>query len=90
MTQGEVQTVINGNQSNATASIETAATGTESSVDHQTRAREVHTDSLFGAHPGSVRVLDDVDLMAPILQDLLEAETGEEIAPQRSGSRSEA
>jgi hypothetical protein len=37
-----------------------------------------------------VRVLDDVDLMAPILQDLLEAETGEEIAPQRSGSRSEA
>jgi hypothetical protein len=35
--------------------------------------------SLFGAHPGSVRVRDGVDLTAPVLQDSLDAETGREL-----------
>jgi len=35
--------------------------------------------SLFGAHPGSVRVRDGVDLTEPVLQDPLDAETGHEI-----------
>jgi hypothetical protein len=35
--------------------------------------------SLFGAHPGSVRVRKGVDLTAPALDDVPEAETGREI-----------
>lgn len=35
--------------------------------------------SLFGAHPGSVRVRDGVDLTAPILDIEPEASTGREI-----------
>jgi hypothetical protein len=35
--------------------------------------------SLFGAHPGSVRVRDDVDLIAPALDVTPDAETGREI-----------
>lgn len=35
--------------------------------------------SLFGAHAGSVRVRDGVDLTAPILHNLADAETGHEI-----------
>jgi hypothetical protein len=35
--------------------------------------------SLFGAHPGSVRVRNGVDLTEPVLQDPLDAETGHEI-----------
>jgi hypothetical protein len=35
--------------------------------------------SLFGAHPGSVRVRDDVDLTAPVLDVTPDAETGCEI-----------
>ena len=37
------------------------------------------TGSLFGAHLGSVRVRPDVDLVAPVLQDLMDAETGHEL-----------
>ena len=40
---------------------------------------ESRSGSLFGAHPGSVRVRDGVDLTAPILEDVPEAETGHEI-----------
>jgi hypothetical protein len=40
---------------------------------------ESRTGSLFGAHPGSVRVRDGVDLTAPILDDVPEAETGREM-----------
>jgi hypothetical protein len=36
--------------------------------------------SLFGAHPGSVRVRDGVDLVAPALDVELDAESGREIA----------
>ena len=37
------------------------------------------TGSLFGAHPGSVRVRDGVDLTAPALDDVPEAQTGREL-----------
>jgi hypothetical protein len=37
---------------------------------------ENRTGSLFGAHPGSVRVCEGVDLTAPTLHDVPEAETG--------------
>jgi hypothetical protein len=35
--------------------------------------------SLFGAHPGSVRIRKDVDLIAPALDVIPDAETGREI-----------
>jgi hypothetical protein len=35
--------------------------------------------SLFGAHPGSVQVRSGVDLVAPVLQDPMDAETRYEI-----------
>ena len=41
--------------------------------------QDARAGSLFGAHPGSVRIGDGVDLMAPILTDELDAETGREI-----------
>jgi hypothetical protein len=41
--------------------------------------RTARAGSLFGAHPGSVRVLEDVDLTAPVLEDASEAESGAEI-----------
>lgn len=41
--------------------------------------REARTGSLFGAHPGSVRVRDGVDLIAPALDVQPDAETGREI-----------
>jgi hypothetical protein len=42
-------------------------------------AQDVRAGSLFGAHPGSVRVRDGVDLTAPVLEDPPDAETGHEI-----------
>ena len=41
--------------------------------------QEARTGSLFGAHPGSVRVRDGVDLIAPALDVEPDAETGREI-----------
>ncbi len=38
--------------------------------------RNARTGSLFGAHRGSVRIRDDVDLTAPILLDPMDAERG--------------
>lgn len=38
--------------------------------------QDARTRSLFGAHPNSVRVRPDIDLTAPILSDVPEAETG--------------
>jgi hypothetical protein len=35
--------------------------------------------SLFGTHPGSVRIREGVDLIAPVLDDPMDAETGREI-----------
>ena len=43
-------------------------------LDHDARA-----GSLFGAHRGSVRVRDGVDLVAPALDVAPDAETGREI-----------
>ena len=43
-------------------------------LDQQARAK-----SLFAAHPGSVRVRDGVDLIAPVLDIEPDAETGREI-----------
>jgi hypothetical protein len=41
--------------------------------------QDARAGSLFGAHPGSVRVRESVDLTAPILMDVMDAETGDEI-----------
>lgn len=41
--------------------------------------REARAGNLFGAHPGSVGARADVDLTAPILEDPVDAETGDEI-----------
>lgn len=35
--------------------------------------------SLFGAHPGSVRIRDGADLIAPVLESVLDAEIGREV-----------
>ena len=40
---------------------------------------EARNGSLFGAHPGSVKVRPGVDLTAPTLADRMDAETGDEI-----------
>jgi hypothetical protein len=37
--------------------------------------REVRSGSLFGVHPGSVRVRESTDLVGPILRDETDAET---------------
>lgn len=42
--------------------------------------QDARAGSLFGAHPGSVRVRDGVDLIAPTLDVTPDAETGREIA----------
>jgi hypothetical protein len=42
--------------------------------------QETRAGSLFGAHPGSVRVVEGVDLTQPVLTDELDAETGREVA----------
>jgi hypothetical protein len=41
--------------------------------------RDARSGSLFGAHPGSVRVRAGVDLVAPVLQDPMDGETGHEL-----------
>lgn len=41
--------------------------------------RNARVGSLFGAHPGSVTVRDGVDLIAPVLEDPMDGETGHEI-----------
>jgi hypothetical protein len=41
--------------------------------------QDARTGSLFGAHRGSVRVHEGVDLIAPALDVGLDAETGREI-----------
>jgi hypothetical protein len=41
--------------------------------------QDARTGSLFGAHPGSVRIRDGFDLTAPALDVELDAETGREV-----------
>lgn len=40
--------------------------------------QDARNGSLFGAHPGSVRIRKDVDLTAPVI-DEADAETGREV-----------
>jgi hypothetical protein len=40
---------------------------------------EARRGSLFGAHPGSVRTREGIDLTAPVLSDVPESESGNEI-----------
>lgn len=42
-------------------------------------AENARTRSLFGSHPGSVKVKRDVDLTQPVLDEEMDAETGREI-----------
>ena len=41
--------------------------------------QDARSGSLFGAHPGSVRVREGVDLVTPIFNEGMDAETGFEI-----------
>jgi len=41
--------------------------------------QDARAGSLFGAHPGSVRVREGVDLTAPVFDEALDAESGQEI-----------
>jgi hypothetical protein len=41
--------------------------------------QSARSGSLFGAHPGSVRVREGVDLTAPVFDEILDAESGKEI-----------
>jgi hypothetical protein len=41
--------------------------------------QDARVGSLFGAHPGSVHIREDVDLTAPILDVIPDAEAGGEI-----------
>jgi len=41
--------------------------------------QDARAGSLFGAHPGSVRVRESVDLTAPVFDEALDAESGREI-----------
>ncbi len=40
---------------------------------------DARAGSLFGAHPGSVRVREGIDLTAPTLDAVPDAETGHEV-----------
>ena len=40
--------------------------------------QDARSGSLFGAHPGSVRVHAGVDLVAPVFADEMDSETGRE------------
>lgn len=42
-------------------------------------SQEARVGSLFGAHPGSVRVKPEVDLTAPVLDTVPDAESGREL-----------
>jgi len=82
-----VPTVVTINRPDVVALIETVAnkltkgnkTEAVSLAMHRLLEQESRTGSLFGAHPGSVKVLEGVELTAPILEDVPEAETGREI-----------
>lgn len=46
---------------------------------HRLLEQNARSGSLYGAHPGSVRVSKGVDLVAPALDVLPDAESGREI-----------
>lgn len=46
---------------------------------HRLLEQDVRSGSLFAAHPGSVRMREGVDLIAPVFDETLDAESGKEI-----------
>ncbi len=80
-------TVVTLNRPDVVALIETAANrltgGNKTEVVALAVRRLLEQDArsgrLFGAHPGSLRVRDDVDLTAPVLADPTDAGSGQEI-----------
>jgi hypothetical protein len=80
-------TVVTINRPDVIALIETAADKLTSGNKTEAVAlalrrlleQEARKGSLFGAHLGSVQVRDGVDLTAPTLDDVPEAESGKEI-----------
>jgi hypothetical protein len=87
MMKATMPTVVTINRPEVVALIETAAnrlTGgnkTEAVAMALRHLLDQHarTGSLFGAHPGSVRARDGIDLTQPVLEDPTDAETGQEI-----------
>ena len=79
--------VITINRSDVVALVEEAATkltdGNKTEAVAMAMRRlldqEARSGSLFGAHPGSVKVRKGVDVTAPVLADELDAETGKEL-----------
>ena len=79
--------VITINRSDVVALVEEAATkltdGNKTEAVAMAMRRLLDQDarsgSLFGAHPGSVKVRKGVDVTAPVLADELDAETGKEL-----------
>jgi hypothetical protein len=87
MIEGKMPTVVTINRPDVIALVEeaagklTAGNKTEAIALGMKRLLEqdARAGSLFGAHSGSVRVREGVDLTAPILMDVMDAETGDEI-----------
>jgi hypothetical protein len=87
MIEAAMPTVVTINRPDVVSLIETAAnrltggnkTEAVALALRQLLERHARAGSLFGAHPGSVRVREDVDLIAPILADVPDAESGAEI-----------
>jgi hypothetical protein len=87
MMEGALPNVVTINRPDVVALIERAAV--KLTAGNKTEAvalalrrlldQDARSGSLFGAHPGSVQIRDGVDLVAPILSDELDAETGREI-----------
>jgi len=82
-----VPTVVTINRPDVIALIEAAANrytnGNKTEAVGLARRRlleqDARTGSLFGAHPGCVEVRAGVDLLAPVLEEAPDAETGKEL-----------
>jgi hypothetical protein len=87
MTEVRMPTVVTINRPDVVALIEVAAnrltggnkTAAVAMAMRSLLARDERAGSVFGSHPGSVRVRDGVDLVAPIFDGTSDAETGYEI-----------
>jgi hypothetical protein len=87
MTEVRMPTVVTINRPDVVALIEVAAnrltggnkTAAVAMAMRSLLARDERVGSVFGAHPGSVRVRDGVDLVAPVFEDSSDAETGYEL-----------
>jgi hypothetical protein len=87
MMEGPLPNVVTINRPDVVALIERAAVKLTSGNKTEAVAlalrrlleQDARSGSLFGAHPGSVRVREGVDLVAPIFNEEMDAETGFEI-----------